>query len=267
MRIVPQILWDAVKARQEATRNAAISDGVRKLGRTKRAKHLFSGILTCGECGGGVIQDGKHYYGCAASRNKGTCSNRLTIKRTDLEDRVLTGLKDQLLHPDLIAEFVKAYQDEHNRLSAQISVDEAKTKRELAQATRKIDRIIDAIAEGIFHESMKAKLDSLEARKAELEAVLSNADQTAPVLLHPNLSDVYRNKVTNLTEALNEPETKAEATALIRSLLEEIRLIPKEDGPIEIELAGVGADKGPNKNGLEACCFRPFCNFGCGSRI
>ncbi|WP_299425912.1 recombinase family protein [uncultured Shimia sp.] len=185
LRIVPQDLWDAVKARQEATRNAAISDGVRKLSRTKRAKHLFSGMLTCGECGGGAIQVGKHYYGCSASRNKGTCSNRLTIKRTDLEDRVLTGLKDQLLHPDLIAEFVKAYQEEHNRLTAQNSVEEAKTKRELVQVTRQIDRIIEAIAEGMFHESMKAKMGSLETRKRDLEANLANVEPAAPVLLHP----------------------------------------------------------------------------------
>ena len=238
LRIVPQDLWDAVKARQEATRNAAISDGVRKLGRTKRAKHLFSGMLTCGECGGGVIQVGKHYYGCSASRNKGTCSNRLTIKRTDLEDRVLSGLKDQLLHPDLIAKFVKAFQEEHNRLTARNAVDEAKVKRELAQVTRQIDRIVDAISEGMFHESMKAKMDSLETRKRYLEADLANVDPPAPVMLHPNLSDVYRGKVASLTEALSEPETKAEATTLIRSLLESIRLVPNADGSLDIELVG-----------------------------
>ncbi len=57
-------------------------------------------------------------------------------------------------------------------------------------------------------------------------------------MLHPNLSDVYRNKVANLTEALNDPETKAEATAIIRSLLEEIRLEPNAEGGMDIELIG-----------------------------
>lgn len=261
LQIVTQDLWDAVKARQEATRNAAISDGVRKLGRTKRAKHLFSGMLTCRECGGGVIQVGKHYYGCSASRNKGTCSNRLTIKRTVLEDRVLMGLKDQLLHPDLIAEFVKAYQEEHNRLTAQNSVDEAKTKRDLAQVTRQIDRIIEAIAEGMFHESMKAKMDSLETRKRNLEADLANTEPAAPVMLHPNLSDVYRDKVANLTKALNDPATKAEATTIIRSLLESIRLVPNASGTLDIELVGelagllsLGASQNEQSRLAAACC-------------
>ncbi|MEC8040816.1 MAG: recombinase zinc beta ribbon domain-containing protein [Pseudomonadota bacterium] len=153
---------------------------------------MFSGLLKCACCGGGYTIVGKTNYGCANSRNKGTCDNRKTIKREELVGRVLAGLKDQLLHPNLIAEFVKAYQEEHNRLTALSSVDEAKTKRELAQVTRKIDRLIDAIAEGMFQESMKAKMDILEARKVEQEADLANVDQTAPVLLHPNLSVVYR---------------------------------------------------------------------------
>ncbi|WP_348538783.1 zinc ribbon domain-containing protein [Shimia sp. R10_1] len=211
-----------------------IADG---LNRPERAKHLFSGLLKCGCCGGGYAIVGKANYGCANTRNKGTCDNRKTINRNELEARVLAGLKDRLLHPDLIAEFVKAYQEEHNRLTALSSVDEAKTKRDLAQVTQQIDRIIDSITEGMFHESMKEKMDSLEARKAELEANLSNADQSAPVLLHPNLSDVYRSKIANLSEALNDPETKAEATTIIRSLLEEIRLTPGADG-MDIELVG-----------------------------
>ncbi len=66
-------------------------------------------MLKCGDCGGGFILVGKTYYGCANTRNKGTCSNRRTIRRDVLEARVLDGLKEQLLHPDLIAEFVRAY--------------------------------------------------------------------------------------------------------------------------------------------------------------
>jgi site-specific DNA recombinase len=117
LRIVSDDLWEAVKARQTATRSLAIRDGIKAVGRMKRATHLFTGMLKCGTCGGGFIQVGKQYYGCANTRNKGTCGNRLTIKREDFETRVLSGLKNQLLHPDLIAEYVRAYQAEFNKLS------------------------------------------------------------------------------------------------------------------------------------------------------
>ncbi|AVO37568.1 recombinase family protein [Pukyongiella litopenaei] len=187
LRIVPDDLWASVKARQHATRSDMIRDGINRPERAHRTKHLFSGLLKCGNCGGGYTIVGKTHYGCANARNKGTCDNRLTIKREDLEDRVLSGLKDQLLHPDLIAEFVAAYQAEHNRLTAEASRETANTQRELVKVTRQIDKIVEAITEGMFHPSMKARMDVLEARKAELEAELANAKTEPPVLLHPGL--------------------------------------------------------------------------------
>ncbi len=237
LRIVSDDLWNAVKARQEKTRNAAISDGIKKLGRTKRARHLFSGMLTCGCCGGGITQVGKQYYGCSAHKNKGTCDNRLTIKRTDLEDRVLSGLKEQLLHPDLIAEFTKAYQEEYNRLAGSIQQERSNTTRDLARIERKIAHLIDAISDGMFHTSMKEKLTALEARKSKLQDTINSASDEPPVLLHPGLSDVYREQVANLTTALHDPSSQAEATSIIRGLLSEIRLIP-DYGTYTIELVG-----------------------------
>ncbi len=237
LRIVSDDLWNAVKARQEQTRNVAISDGIRKLGRTKRAQHLFSGMLTCGCCGGGIIQVGKQYYGCSTHKNKGTCDNRLTIKRSELEDRVLSGLKEQLLHPDLIAEFTNAYQEEYNRLAGSIQQERINATRDLAQVERKIAHLIDAISDGMFHASMKEKLTALEARKSELQDTINSASNEPPVLLHPGLSDLYREQVANLTTALRDPSSQAEAISIIRGLLSEIRLIP-EDGEYAIELVG-----------------------------
>ena len=230
LRIIPDDLWTRVKDRQKATRSTMISDGVNRPERAHRAKHLFSGLLTCGCCGGGYTIVGKTHYGCANARNKGTCDNRLTIRREELETRVMSGLKDQLLHPDLIAEFVSGYQAEYNRLAAEATRGKVNAERDLAKVTKQIDKIIEAITEGMFHASMKAKMDMLEARKAELEAELANAATDPPVLLHPGLADLYRETVVDLSRALNDPATKPEATTIIRSLLSEIRIVPEGDG-------------------------------------
>jgi site-specific DNA recombinase len=150
------------------------------VGRMKRATHLFTGMLKCGTCGGGFIQVGKQYYGCANTRNKGTYGNRLTIKREDFETRVLSGLRDPLLHPELIAEYVRAYQAEFNKLSGSIRADRQANEREMAKVTRQIDQMVNAIAEGMFHPSMKDKMTALESSKAALTAKLRDASTVAP---------------------------------------------------------------------------------------
>ncbi|MEQ3726291.1 MAG: recombinase family protein [Tateyamaria sp.] len=268
LRIVDQSLWDAVKARQLETRSSATSEGIKKLGRTKRARHLFSGMLKCGCCGGGFIQVGKQYYGCANLRNKGTCSNRLTIKRDELENRVLSGLKDQLLHPDLIAEFVRAYQEEFNRLAGTVRRERAKAERDLAKIGRQITQIIDAIAEGMFHTSMKEKMTDLEAEKARLETELNSAKDESPVLLHPSLAERYRAQVTDLADALDDPSACAEVTTIIRNLLMEIRLIP-DGGALAIELVGelagllaLGVSRNEKSRPKAACSLKMVAGVG-----
>ena len=149
--IVPDDLWNGVKTRQKATRSDMIRDGLSRPERAHRVKHLFSGLLKCGCCGGGYTIVGKTHYGCANRRNKGTCDNRLSIKRADLETRVLSGLKDQLLDPNLIAEIVSSYQKEYNRLTAETTKDKAISERELAKVIKQIDKIVEAITEGMFH--------------------------------------------------------------------------------------------------------------------
>lgn len=237
LRIVEDALWEAAKLRQGDMRHLAIREGIAHAGRTKRPVHLFSGKLVCGCCGGGVILLGKTYCGCSAVRNKGTCDNRLTIKKEELERRVLSGLKDQLLHPDLIAEFVRSAQEEFNLLMASQRQDRSKIAAELAKIERQITQIVDAIADGMYHPSMKGKMSELESRKAALQAEQSAVPNEMPVLLHPGLADVYRQQVSELTDALKDASTQAEAAHLIRNLLTSIRLIPVE-GKVVLELVG-----------------------------
>lgn len=214
--------WSDVKERQERTRTEIVRQGVVRSERAHRPKHLFSGMLKCGCCGSGYTIVVKAHYGC--TRIKGTCDNRITIPRDELEQRVLSGLKDQLLHPDLIADFVTAYHRESYRLSAEVTKDRTKAEQELAKVIRQIDKIIDAITEGMFHPSMKGKMDELEAQKSGLEEALAATEPEQPFQLHPGPSDVYQAKIANLPAALNDPTPKTEATTFIRSLLSKIRL-------------------------------------------
>jgi len=61
---------------------------------------------------------------------------------------------------------------------------------------------------------------------------------TAPLpLIYPNLALVYRDRVAALHEALGDTASRAEAFDAIRSLIDEIRLVP-DNGVSRIDLRG-----------------------------
>ena len=73
--------------------------------------------------------------------------------------------------------------------------------------------------------AVKDEMTALEAKRVELLAALEAAPRPMP-RLHPNLAELYREKVMNLAEALNADQTRLEATECLRELIEEIRLVP-----------------------------------------
>ena len=107
---------------------------------------------------------------------------------------------------------------------------------ELAQVDSRIKKLVDAIAEGAPHRALSEQISALEARQDDLRARLTSPAPIAP-RLHPNLPDIYRKKVAALADAIMADDTRAEAFELIRSLVEEVRLVP-EDGKLAVELRG-----------------------------
>ena len=121
-------------------------------------------------------------------------------------------------------------------MNAQVEETHVRHKVELAQFERQIRAIVEAIKDGLRTAAMKDELLLLEVRKQELSVAAPETPATA-VRLHPNLAEIYRQKVARLHEELNRPELREEAAAAIRGLIEEVRLVPVE-GKLELELAG-----------------------------
>jgi len=113
LRIIDDAVWERVKARQSDMR-AALKESTSRnhLNEAHRPRFLLSGLMNCGCCGGGYTIIGKDRYGCATRKQKGTWDNGVTITRQEIEGRVLSGLKERLLAPELVAEFIKGIQEE-----------------------------------------------------------------------------------------------------------------------------------------------------------
>jgi site-specific DNA recombinase len=97
LRIIDQALWDQVKARQAALQGARGGGASPGYWDRRRPRYLFTGLMSCGVCGGGVVTWNRLRIGCANARNKGTCSNKTTMRRDDLEATVLEGLQHRLM--------------------------------------------------------------------------------------------------------------------------------------------------------------------------
>jgi len=253
LRIIDQQLWDQAAARLHSIEASPHVQKMRasRFWEKRRAQHLVSGLAICGDCGKPFATIGKDYLGCSTARNTGTCGNKRSIRRSAIESLVLDGLRHQLMAPDLVAEFTAAYHEEVNRQRAGLAGDRTRQQQELTGIERRIASLVDSIADGLGSPAIRARLAELELRKAMLAAEVQKQAPT-PVRLHPNLSELYRQKVADLHLALADPQIGPEALSLLRSLIERIVVRPLPDGSFELEVVGaIAAMVGLGQSGAD----------------
>ncbi|MDT3379574.1 recombinase family protein [Labrys neptuniae] len=245
LRIVEDELWQAVKERQKAiaSKFEAVTIGIRdararRLHTMKRPASLLSGLLTCGCCGGRYGLFTKERYACLNHQRRGICDNGKTITREAIEQRVLSGLKERLVSADAVAEAVKAYAQETNRLNQERRAQSEQDRKALDKIDRAIAGIMAAIEDGLYQPTMKARMEDLERQKAETTERLAQAPTDVPDL-HPNIANLYRKRVEHFTQALADDEGGRQAAEALRSLIGQIVLTPGEKrGEIHAELRG-----------------------------
>lgn len=83
--------------------------------------------------------------GCATARNKGTCDNRVNIRREALEGRIVKALREQLMDLALFKMFCEEFTRELNRLGAQARSGAEDAKVEIKKIDRDLDALLDLI--------------------------------------------------------------------------------------------------------------------------
>jgi DNA invertase Pin-like site-specific DNA recombinase len=184
LRIIDDELWNQVKSRQRAIRTLTDNGKQAQFKRARRPKFLFSGLAKCTECGGGYVMFWRDRLACFNARSRGTCTNRRTISRQEIESRVLIALRDKLMRRDLFEEFCREYVKELNRLRMEHRATVSQGRQELTVVEREIRKLVQAIKDGVSATSIKKELLALESRQAELQQKLEAPEM--PELLHPN---------------------------------------------------------------------------------
>jgi site-specific DNA recombinase len=255
LRIIGVDLWEAAQTSLLARRNqvldlvppGTIQNGsgsptaAGRLARAKRPVWLLAGLVRCGVCDGPMTvigADGR--LGCANRRERGTCMNPRSILRERLTTRVLEGLKNRLLTPNLVEAFVRIYIDEVNAANASRGPVRTQVRLELSRIERQIANLLDMIKDGGGTRTLISELRQLEHRQEDAAARLAAADVVEALpALHPNLAGVYRQKVADLETALLEPAAAARAIVALRNLIDAILIFPGSGrGEMKVQLRG-----------------------------
>ena len=234
LRIIDDETWEAVQAIK-----ARYSSSKGNKRQTK--KRLLTGLVKCGCCSGSMTIINRERYYCSAKRERGTCDSTVGIKAAEIEDRVLTGLKDILLgNEDLIEAFVTEFKAEVARLRKQRGTRERQVQKDLKKVSTAIKRCLTFITEGDGDPGLvRDELRDLEVRKRDLERTINAVHEEQSVELHPNMADLYHKKVTELQSLLTDETARPQAMELIRSMIEHIEVhAGKERGKPDVILVG-----------------------------
>ncbi|MCG2842283.1 recombinase family protein [Sandaracinobacter sp. RS1-74] len=252
LRIIPQELWDAAKARQDQLTGlyerqidhsrAAMREMMAKnggLNATHRPRTMLSGLVFCGCCGGTYRRRGHDRYTCTNHALGNGCDNARTVPREALEARVLTGLREHMMTPEMAAEAMRVYAEETNRLNRERRITAETTRRELADTAKAIAEIVRVIEQGGWHRALSDRLTELEAKQDSLTtARLSDTPQDVPDI-HPGIAETFRRRIERLTAALDHPDDALEAADAIREVIDRIVITPgKRRGSYSVTLQG-----------------------------
>lgn len=238
LAIVDRATWDAVQAR---LRRQGVCTGKRG-GPGRPAKHLLSGLLRCGECGGPLVVVDAKAYACANAKDRGTCQAKLRLRRVEAEKALLAGVQEQLLSPAAFEAFRKAY-------AAAAKAQKPDTEglvRRLADAERVRENLLAALRAGIITPSTKAELLAAEAAVAAAQTDLERARAATPARLVPQLKSKWEEIVKALAQrGRNLPKAREALQALIglASVRNENGAILAEITPYPINVvAGAGCE-------------------------
>lgn len=235
LRIVSDDLWNRVQARLEKSREKG------KLNGGRPARYPLSGLLTCASCGGHyVLRNGRAY--CCSSHTNGRasmCTQRRTLARSQVESRLLEGIKREYLAPGVLRELTKRVQA---RLRELKTPDKGKLQRDLRLVERQIENVVESLSSLGMSEALTAKLRQLEADRAALKARI--AANPAPPEIVPDVQKHVRSVIEGLERVAVplkggsvpdgyrkvDPETMHRVRTGLRGVLGEVKVIEEPSG-------------------------------------
>jgi site-specific DNA recombinase len=217
LRIVPQELWDAAKARQRA-----LGTGSSIPGTHKRNQRLLSGLLICGKCGARLTLRGGNTYACAAHRDRGdaVCDSTVIVNARAAEQALLEVVTDVLYGEDLLSGIAERVRSKMVAVRQQQSDggEQSSIQEQLAQVEQRIQNLADSIEQMGPLEDLKARFaqacNRREGLRADLALLQSNTSETDLSFI-PDAVHAYAQRLPALLESGRMEEVKEGLISLV----------------------------------------------------
>jgi len=250
LRIISEELWEKVRQVNQQRRDKTYGRRLGGMNRTENSRtYLFSGLLSCGVCGGRFTVVGgkppKVFYGCRNHRYRQCCSARVTIRRESLEQQLIAAISANLKRPELEEECVREFSAQlkarlqlEEKLAREAKLNSPNLEQERSELIKQAEHLVDAIALHGISSFLSAQLATVEARLVEIEHLLTAQPATKfPTFKDEEIREFLQQERQNFCDALaDEPEL---ARREIQKRIKQLILTPKEtpDGAV-LEVTG-----------------------------
>jgi site-specific DNA recombinase len=160
----------------------------------------------------------------------------------EVEDRVVSGLRDRIADREAIEIFVRAYNDERKRLAADSINRRARVERQLAMAEREYERVYRSYVKGFIEEDeLDRELPTLKAERARLRRELAACDEPPRIIsLHPATVKRYLGSIDTLAKTIAGGDIYgAGSKAALRDLVKTVTVYKADKGQQpDIEVIG-----------------------------
>ena len=189
------------------------------------AKNLLAGLATCALCGGGLVVEqsnnkkGRYsYYVCLRRWHHGTCTNRLRVPVSEMNEEILQAIEEHALTPEAVEHVVQATERD--------DIDDLRTQLLLEQKgnDKRIKNLHEAIEVGGDAITLVARVHELEAQQRAIADELANLaplPRLAPVVVNDRLAEWRR---------LLRGSTTQGRAVLQRVISGRIVFTPRDDG-------------------------------------
>ena len=252
--IVPQDLFERVQEKIEKNKKAPARHKAED-------DYLLTTKLFCGHCGAymcgenGRGRSGKvyHYYKCVSVKKKRTDCKKKAVKKDWIEDLVIRRTMEMVNDDKVIEAIVAMLMDLQERENTDLPLYE----QQLRDVNRNIENLLNAIQQGIFTKSTKARLEELEAAKEDLEIRIANERIAKPKLTEDHLMH-FLHKFRILDMSKQSHRQRLIDTFVNRIYLYDDKLVitfNHKDGAETITLNDIEAALSERENGSDLVSF------------